>query len=303
MLERLHLYNFNPNENLATYDSPDAFHLKTCQRNLILSTNEINDLSPGLKLKSTEAYNYLLEVICGLQSQLIGENEIVGQFKQAYKQYVDSSEKDTSLLVILEKLFQDAKHIRSKYLLGLSQKTYASIARKKIVSNYQVDSVLILGSGQLAEDLINQFKKKTKVFISARNHDKVQRLADLHQVEIIDWNQKEQWLDFPFILNSIGFEGTLLDDHFFKAWTDNYQEKLFIDLGSPTAIKTSLDLNSGVMRLSEVFKEGAIKEKEKREKIQEARMAIEEIVNKRHRILKEKNLKRQKQNLKLNYAY
>src|SRR5690606_16003183 len=116
----------------------------------------------------------LLEIICGLKSKLLGENEIVGQFKASYHNYASTKNKSTELLRIIEKLFKDAKEIRTDYLLGLCQKTYSSIARKHIVSINKADHVLILGSGQLAEDLINQFKKKVTVFISARNTQKVE---------------------------------------------------------------------------------------------------------------------------------
>src|SRR5690606_35521963 len=142
------------------------FILKTCQRTVIVSLEAHSDLLNNCTHvnQGTEAYRYLLEVICGLKSKLVGENEIVGQFKDAYKAYLQNGNRDNRLISILEKLFKDAKEIRSQYLVGLCQKTYSSIARKHIVGKQNAKQVLILGSGSLAEDLINQFKKKTEVF-------------------------------------------------------------------------------------------------------------------------------------------
>jgi glutamyl-tRNA reductase len=254
-------------------------------------------------LTGIAAYNYLLEVICGLQSRLVGENEIVGQFKENYKKYVASNERNAELLTVLEKLLQDAKHIRSNYLIGLHQKTYASIARKHIVNKHNAEEILILGSGQLAEDLVNQFKKKARVFISARNKEKVAELQRLHSIEVIEWEDSHKWHDFAFIANSIGFEGTLLDHGFFETWSGKHDTKLFVDLGSPTAIETNFCYDRGVMKLEDVFSEGAIKEREKREQIEEAKKAMEVVANKRYKHLQEKKRQKESRSLKLNYAW
>jgi glutamyl-tRNA reductase len=235
-----------------------------------------------------DAYFYLLEVICGLKSKLIGENEIVGQFKTAYQEYTAQNTKDNNVLLILEKLFKDAKEIRSTYLLGLSQKTYASLARKHIINKHKADKVLVLGSGHLAEDLINQFKKKAKVYISARNLEKANALAVQHDLNIVPWNNLNMYEEFPFIANSIGFDGTLLDEEFFSSWSQKHESKLLVDLGAPSAIKTALTFNEGVMRLDDIFKEGAVHETHKKNQIENARLAMTKLVERRYIHLKEK---------------
>lgn len=292
MLNNLILNNFPSGWDTSDVESNGNFIMKTCQRTLVLSYdhNPCNGQgeSERLHLSGQDAYSYLLEVICGLKSQLVGENEIVGQFKTAYKAYTALDDINTNLLLIIEKLFRDAKTIRSKYLLGLSQKTYASIARKQIVRQRDAQEVLILGSGQLAEDLINQFKKKAKVFVCARNSERVQELAKEHGIESIDWINLDQVSEFAFIVNSIGFDGTLFDNDFFEAWTQKFESKLFIDLGSPSILETEFGLDEGVMHLQDIFKEGAIHESRKKQQIKKARVAMEGIAARRHKLLETK---------------
>lgn len=292
MLEQLKLNNFNSGfDPKLTNDK--SFVMKTCQRTIVLSYDhnpleQINDNNIHEYLEGKEAYSYLLEIICGLKSKLVGENEIVGQFKDAYKGYVVQEQKCSRLLQIIEKLFKDAKEVRTKYLLGLSQKTYSSIARKHIVSKHKADSVLILGSGLLAEDLINQFKKKTNVYISARNTERVNELAKVHGLTIVPWGNTDIFKDFPFIANSIGFKGTLLEEKFFQVWIQKHERKLFVDLGSPSAIQTDFSYDQGVMKLDDVFGEGAIHETHKKNQIEIARTAMEGIVTKRHEVFRKK---------------
>ena len=111
MLNGLNLWNFSTGTHPDIELNGKTFILKTCQRSLVLSLNNFpfkyKEL-PSHELQSADsAYIYLLETICGLKSKLIGENEIVGQFKEAYKIYSQSDLKDTKLLLILEKLFKD----------------------------------------------------------------------------------------------------------------------------------------------------------------------------------------------------
>jgi glutamyl-tRNA reductase len=297
MLSNLILNNFYSGFDHEDYIDKSDFVLSTCQRTLVLSIaqNPFENLAEQVghqMLEGLEAYSFLLEIICGLQSKLQAENEIVGQFKMAYKDYVVSPYKCSQVLQIVEKLFKDAKEIRTNYLLGLTQKTYSSIARKHIVNKFKSNSVLILGSGQLAEDLINQFKKKVTVFISGRNTEKVSQLARLHNIEIMPWGYHENLLKFPFIANSIGFNGVLFNQDFFNDWSLRHGSKLFVDLGSPSAVQTDFSYDDGVMKLEDVFKEGAIHESSKLDQIEKAKTAMKTIALKRQRVFR-KQLERE----------
>jgi glutamyl-tRNA reductase len=292
MLNHLHLYNFQAGKNLP-YDIGEFgfFSLKTCQRTLVLSlkTDPLEDLSICDKYQShrgENAYRFLLETICGLQSKLLGENEIVSQFKDAFKEYLSSPSRNNEMIRVLEKLLKDSKEIRSRYLIGISQKTYASITRKIMMSN-NAHEVLIMGSGNLAEDLINQFKKKCPVKITARNQQRVKELAEAHQIEIVPWEDFEAYKKHSHIANTIGANVTLLDEDFFSEWV-KFESRAFIDLGSPSVIDTQLGDHYNVFRLEDIFAEGAIHEKQKVHKIKQASEAIETIVDKRSKLFSKK---------------
>jgi glutamyl-tRNA reductase len=292
MLNGLKLWNFSagtlPPEELCG----STFVLRTCQRTLVLTFERHpfhhTHVAPHTLLEGGAAYLFLLETICGLQSKLIGENEIVGQFKEAYKIYAQSTLKDTRLLQILEKLFKDAKDIRTQHLIGISQKTYASLTRKHLIQKARAPHVVIVGSGALAEDLINQFKKKAKVSLCARNGERVQALANQHQLAVISWDKRDELSDEPFIANTVGHESVLFDEAFFTAWSQKHPERLFVDLGSPSVIRTSLELEDGVVRLADIFNEGAVVEGQKQQQIALAREAMRAVTEKRQALFAQK---------------
>ncbi len=291
MLTNLKLWNFNSGTLQDEELMSNAFVLRTCQRTLVLALDHHpfhNSKLPHFDLvEGQDAYVFLLETICGLKSKLIGENEIVGQFKDAYKIYAASTLKDTKLLLVLEKLFKDAKDIRTQYLIGISQKTYASLTRRHLIQKAKASHVVVIGSGALAEDLINQFKKKARVSICARNTEKVQELAKLHALNVIPWDERAGLVNEPFIANTVGTSTILFDEEFFNVW-GQAENKLFVDLGSPSAIQTKLTLSEGVVRLDDIFSEGAIVEGQKQAQIALAKNHMLNLAVKRQELFQQK---------------
>ncbi len=285
----LYLYNFNSQFKNC---EPHHFVLSTCQRNLILTTEKIQDINQHYECYINEkAYTYLLQVICGLKSRLIAENEIVSQFKTATLTYLDKELKDKELSIAIQKAQQDQKFIRSEYLMGISQKTYAALTKKLLNSNLKKDSnILILGSGMLAEDLVNQLKKDCHLFISGRNVETVTTLENKHFIKSIEWNDLSAYETFDIIINTVGTNEHILQNSFFDKW--KFKDRAFIDLGDP---EVKLDINhkkNNYFNLESIYKLGAIALDDKNKKIFEANDKIFEISKKRIQWLEEKKRKR-----------
>lgn len=295
MLDGLSVYNFTEKVVAPDMSEKDVFTLQTCQRNLYAfygnKHHQFNQVSAAKVLSGQAAYEYLLEIVCGLQSKLVAENEIVSQFKQAYKEYSTQEKRCTKLMQVLEKILKDAKSIRSDYLLGLSQKTYSSIARKNLVNKYHAKEVLILGSGKMAEDLILQLKKKVKIFVSARNQEKLAKMVETYDVHPLEWFSPEMYSKYSHIANTIGCKKQVLfNEAFFNQWEKGHRRnhKLFLDLGSPSSIRTDMTLSEGVMRLEDIFNEGAVHETYKQEQLQQAREELSHLAQKRYQIFQKR---------------
>lgn len=297
MLEALKVLNLPPGTRIKENERGDVFILKTCQRTLILGFH----LAPLYRLEEEttfdtyqgeDAYQFLLETISGLKSQVLGEYEVVGQFKKAYQDYLALPFKQSQIIQVIEKLFKDSKEIRSKFLMEIGQLSYAGIARKIIHQDIteideskepnEMPKILVLGTGQLAEDLIKLLKKKNQLVVSGRNLERLAYLKEMFDVEILDWNKRSQYIEYAHIVNTIGTDTILLNQDFFTQWVlKNPSHRLFIDLGSPSVIETQMGKHQGVLRLEDIFKESAKLTHEKMEKIQKAEEHIRYLVQKR----------------------
>ena len=288
MIDSLNVINLKANTPVNTGNG-EVFVLKTCQRTLVLGfgqlpfyhledQNNIRDVFTG-----NAAYIFLLETICGLNSEVLAEYEVVGQFKEAYQNYLKLDFRNTHIINLLEKLFKDSKKVRTEHLTEIGQLSYAGITRKMIHSRISESDVLIVGSGAMAEDLIKLLKKKHRLFITARNSEKVQELAALYSLEVIPWNEFGIYKNFPSIVNTIGADEILFDHQFFLQWREaesatslknDLNSKLFIDLGSPSVINTTFTESDGVLRLEDIFHQSTKLNIEKMEKISRAKDSI-----------------------------
>jgi glutamyl-tRNA reductase len=281
MWNDLNLIQFNPDFSFSESLYPGCFVVKTCQRTLAISFEKMQVPKDGLVLRDQEAYSFLLEVICGLKSKLLGETEIVSQFKNAFHEYSSNQLRDRRLIRLLNKIFQDAKTIRTMYLLGLRQKSYAAMVNHYLI---QADAkeVVILGSGLLAQNLIRQLHKKFRISLCARNENVTLALSEKYSLSVHPWTKLSESHQKRFLINCIGTKECLLDETFFDTWTACQGHKgLFIDLGSPSPIQTKLTDKDGVIRLSHLFQESESLEMKLQLQVQEARLGIAAIIRKR----------------------
>jgi glutamyl-tRNA reductase len=133
---------------------------KTCLRSIGFHSGDLHSTHEGI-----EAYEFLLQVICGLKSPMIGETEVLAQFKGFLKRYPNTISHKIS-----SKLIQDSKKIRTKFLKNYGCQTYGSITLKESKS---FERIILLGAGALTQDILPIIKDFSgEIFIAARNLDK-----------------------------------------------------------------------------------------------------------------------------------
>jgi len=273
-----------------------VFVLQTCQRMVIagfnfwpeyeVSAQGISSDMPFETYHGTEAYQFLLEVLCGLQSRLPGESEIAGQIKTSFAHYLARADRNRPLCQTLEKLFKDGKSIRTHHMSKIGQYSYAGLCKRLIENHLGKEQhnkanckVAIVGSGQLAQDLGKLLQKKSSLTFFARNSEKASVLREQFQAEIGDWQKlNNELLDYKIIINTIAPDQTLLNPDFFDKWSiNNHFAGLFIDLSSPCVIDTAQGPENGVMRLQDLFGLGDKLSLVKNKQISQARQAINEL--------------------------
>ncbi|MDG0815310.1 NAD(P)-binding domain-containing protein [Bdellovibrio svalbardensis] len=160
----------------------DAAIWKTCLRKILFCReDELNNfldyLEPEDKvLRGEEALTLLLEILCGLHSPIVGETEVLGQFRafvESRKQIKDALFSDSQKW--LNFITSEVKKTRSEHLVGIGSQSYGSLLRRY---TKDLDSVTICGSGQLAQEILPWVAHKKSVQIICRNPAKLQAFAE-----------------------------------------------------------------------------------------------------------------------------
>ena len=94
------------------------------------------------------AYGHLLEVICGLHSPIVGETEVLHQFKV----FADAlAPEHAGWRELCASLLADARRVRARHLVGLGSRSYGSAVRRSVRGCRRV---AIFGTGILAQEIL-----------------------------------------------------------------------------------------------------------------------------------------------------
>jgi glutamyl-tRNA reductase len=151
-------------------------------------------LEPYLyRFPQEQAVKHAFRVASGLDSMVLGEPQILGQFKEA----VRSAEAAGTLGLVLNKLFQRtfsvAKTVRSETEIGASTVSMASAAvqlAQRIYPTVAGQSVLFVGAGEMIELCAAHFAAQHPKHITFANRTEVraQHLADRFLGRVIPLN-------------------------------------------------------------------------------------------------------------------
>ena len=134
-------------------------------------------------LEGQEAVAHLLRVVCGLDSLILGEKQILGQIKEAVLLSRQKMMMDKTFNVLTNFVLETGKKARRETQIdfGGSSVSWASVCMaQNILGSLQDKTILILGSGKMGrlavEQLINKGVKK--IYIMNRTIEKAEELAE-----------------------------------------------------------------------------------------------------------------------------
>lgn len=205
--------------------------------------------------KDEAMIKHLFEVCSGLDSQLIGETEIFGQVKKAYRKAVDEKTIGKRLHKIFQKSFQAAKWIRTNTALNQGQVSIGNIIvelASRIFGHLEKSTVLVIGAGQVglqtAKCLYSRQVKQ--LTIASRTLEKAKTVAAQIDANAVIFSGKaDQIALFDIIICSTSSTKNLLTTELIKtALHKRPNRPLFlIDLSVPR------NIDPNVSQLPNVF--------------------------------------------------
>lgn len=255
--------------NAAKAGLKDFLMLSTCNRTEFYAVGNTNDLQElvihqlQLEQSDFDTYFYLksgdtavkhfFRVVSGLDSQILGDYEIICQVKAA----MEDARKYNLIGTLTDRVanfaFQASKKVKAQTNLS-SGKYSVSYAAAELMfhehSQHKFEKILLVGTGDfganVARNLRNYFPE-TQITLSNRTRERADKLAKSIKADVLPFDCFQSKIDeYDAIITTVGLEQYLIN----KTHIRNKRAKLFLDLSVPQAINPEVKLISGVRLFS-----------------------------------------------------
>ncbi len=214
------------------------------------------DLRPYVYIHHNEqAIRHVFTVGASLDSMVLGEPQILGQLKDAYRKSVDSKSAGTIVNRLLHKSFSVAKRVRTETAIASSAVSisYAAVElAKRIFGHMQEQKALLIGAGEMAELAATHLLQSGVEHISVANRtlERGQELAKQFNGSVVPFEDLvEHLVDMDIIITSTGSPEAILRAKDLQKILKlrKYKPMFFIDIAVPR------DIDPDVNNLENVY--------------------------------------------------
>ena len=205
-------------------------------------------------LEGDKAIAHVFRVASGLESMVVGETQIVSQFKEAYRIAKELGCTGKVLNRLYEKALRTAKRVRTETGIGRNAISVSYVAvelAKRIFGNLANVKVLLVGAGEMAELSAKYLKKlKAHLFITNRTYERAVELAKELEGNVLRFEDLADYLqDFDIVIVSTGSKNYIIDHQMVKKAIKKrgYKPIFFIDISVPR------NVDPAISEIDEVF--------------------------------------------------
>lgn len=141
------------------------------------------------------AVKHLFELVCGFHSRILGEDQILGQIRDAYLEGVEKGYIFSELMRLFEEAISCGKRFRSDTKLYEIPVSSSSIAVNKVIES-KAEKLMVMGYGTIGK-LVIKYALGTElkeINIVVRDKSKVEKITD-QRVNILTYNEARERLN------------------------------------------------------------------------------------------------------------
>lgn len=195
--------------------------------------------------RDTDAVRHLFRVAAGLESLLLGEAEILGQVREAYRLAVDSGTTGPVLNRLFQAAIEAGKRVRAETELSARPMSVAAAGVKlaeQVFGSLGRHTAMIVGAGEVAGQVAAQMCHRNirQLWIASRQRDHAEELARRTGGETFAWEDLPRALSRPDILvASVASEQPVVTSAMLsRAMAERENRSMFLlDLGVPRNVE------------------------------------------------------------------
>jgi glutamyl-tRNA reductase len=203
----------------------------------------------------TDAIRHIFRVTASLDSMLVGEPQILGQVKEAYRVATDAGAIGLHLSSLMSRAFAVAKRVRSE--TGISQSavsiSYAAVElARKIFGDLTGKTVMIIGASKMGELAAKHLKRNgvSSVLVTNRTFERAVEVAKVFEGAAIPFEHFTDHIDrADIVISSTGAPHFVITKLMAEQLIHHRKNRpvFFIDIAVPR------DIDPGVNDIDNVF--------------------------------------------------
>ncbi len=202
--------------------------------------------------KNADTVRHLYEVTTGLDSMVIGEDQILGQVKDAYEEAMDMEATGKVFNTLFRYAITSAKKVKTKIMGDNPPLSVSSIAiqfLKQKVNHLQKQKVFVLGVGKMSVITIRDLLEEgvEEIYIANRTKHRAKQLqVYFPKIKVVSYEERlEVMAKCDIVISSTSAPHYIVTKEMLLPY---YQEKemCFVDLSLPRDIEPSLDEIQGI---------------------------------------------------------
>lgn len=198
-----------------------------------------------------EAVVHLLRVGAGLESVVLGEDQILGQLRSAYREACAGSLAGPVLHRLFHAAFRTGKRVRSETELGSGGRSLAGTAVNLIerrLGGLDCAAVLVLGAGEMATVAAGRLRDRGagRIVISSRTLARAEALAAAVGGDAVPWEWREQAVAAAdAVVSAVSSPNPVISAAALGALATG-RRRVVVDLGLPRNVEGLRELPAGV---------------------------------------------------------
>lgn len=212
---------------------------------------DVDLLLPHIRTyKGDRAILHLFRVACGIESMVVGEDEILGQTKTAYLTAKVNGTVSYELNIIFQSAISCAKKIKTRTALSRTSVSTATLAANEAAKLGEHVNVLVIGAtGKIGSTVLKNLTSHKNVAVTAtlRQHNNDIMPASYPRVALAKYSERYSLINrSDCIISATSSPHYTITYHGLKDNLYDSRRRLFIDLAVPPDIDSDIERLKGV---------------------------------------------------------
>lgn len=206
-----------------------------------LETEEIRSVNRRYQGKA--AVQHLFSVTCGMDSMVLGEDEILGQVRNAYESAKQEGHTGYELNTVFQAALACAKKIKTETLVSRTSVSVATLAANEVfrLPGEEKTVLLIGGSGQIGSIVLKNLLSRESIRVIAAMRSGHGRRETGGRVVYVDYQERYDWLDqADAVISATRSPHYTMTGKRAAAHLTLPKERLFLDLAVPADLDAEI---------------------------------------------------------------